>query len=216
MATRSRASPASASIRSRSPATSSRSTRDVFDALDLANVRSIASFDAAAVQARLERLPWIATAELTRVYPDRLDVRIAERKPFAVWARGDRSYLIDATGRVLSAVSATSAPICRRSRARAPPPRPRSCWRSSQRYPSLSRAARGGGAGRRAALDAASSRVASPSSCRPTARRPCSRQIDSERRARPPRRRRELDHRLQGPRAHHRARAEDAESPPRS
>lgn len=77
---------------------------DVFDALDLANVRSIVSFDAKAVRSRLERLPWIATAELTRIYPGGLDVRITERKPFAVWTRGGRNYLIDNTGRVLSPV----------------------------------------------------------------------------------------------------------------
>ncbi len=82
---------------------------DVFDALDLGNARSMASFDASAVRARLERLPWIATAELTRVFPGGLDVRITERKPFAVWARGEQRYLIDRTGRVLSPVSATAA-----------------------------------------------------------------------------------------------------------
>jgi cell division protein FtsQ len=84
--------------------------RDVFDALDLGNVRSFAGLDAAVVKGRLERVPWIATAELTRVYPNRLDVRVTERKPFAVWARGERSYLIDGTGRVLTAVNGASLP----------------------------------------------------------------------------------------------------------
>jgi cell division protein FtsQ len=79
--------------------------RDVFDALDLANARSIASFDADEVKARIERLSWVATAQLTRVFPNRMDVRITERRPFAVWTRGERDYLIDATGRVLGAVS---------------------------------------------------------------------------------------------------------------
>lgn len=80
---------------------------DVFDALDLANARSLASFDADAAKRRIERLPWVETVDLRHVYPDSLDVRITERKPFAVWRRGDRSYLIDATGRVLSAIGAT-------------------------------------------------------------------------------------------------------------
>lgn len=84
--------------------------RDVFDVLDLANARSYASFDAKAAKDRIERLPWVATAELTRVYPDRLDIRIRERTPFAVWARGEQTYLIDATGRVLSAVSGALPP----------------------------------------------------------------------------------------------------------
>lgn len=78
---------------------------DIFSALDLGNARSLASFDTSGVRSRLERLPWIATAELTRVWPNRLDVRITERKAFAVWSRGGRDYLIDRSGRVLSAVN---------------------------------------------------------------------------------------------------------------
>jgi cell division protein FtsQ len=83
---------------------------DVFDALDLGNVKSIVSLDAEAVKARLERLPWIATAEIKRVYPNRLEIRVTERKPFAVWERGDRSYLIDDTGRVLTALGSAKFP----------------------------------------------------------------------------------------------------------
>jgi len=84
--------------------------RDVFDALDLANVRTFAALDTAAVKARIERLSWIDTAELTRVFPGRLDIRVTERKPYAVWSRADRFYLIDKTGRVLAAVSGETLP----------------------------------------------------------------------------------------------------------
>jgi len=84
--------------------------RDIFDALDLANVRTFAALDTAAVKARIERLPWIAAAELTRVYPARLEVRVTERKPFALWSRSDRLYLIDKTGRVLAAVTDAALP----------------------------------------------------------------------------------------------------------
>lgn len=84
--------------------------RDVFDALDLANVRTFAALDTATVKARIERLPWIDTAELTRVFPGRLEIRVTERKPFAVWSRADRHYLIDRTGRVLAAVNGETLP----------------------------------------------------------------------------------------------------------
>jgi cell division protein FtsQ len=84
--------------------------RDVFDALDLANVRTFAALDTKAVKARIERLSWIDTAELTRVFPGRLDIRVTERKPFAVWSRADRHYLIDKTGRVLATVSGETLP----------------------------------------------------------------------------------------------------------
>ena len=81
---------------------------DIFDAVDLDNVHSFLSLDAGAVRARIERLPWVLAAELTREFPGRLNVRISERKPSAVWRRGDREFLIDQTGRVLSAVKAGS------------------------------------------------------------------------------------------------------------
>lgn len=77
---------------------------DVFDALDLNEVRSLLSFDSAAARERIERLPWVATASINRVYPGALKINIAERKPAALWIKGDREYLIDVTGRVLSAV----------------------------------------------------------------------------------------------------------------
>lgn len=80
----------------------------IFDALDLGNVRSMLRFDALAVRERMERLPWIASATVTRVFPDRLEVRVIERAPFALWRRGEREYLIDASGRVLSAVTTGS------------------------------------------------------------------------------------------------------------
>lgn len=84
--------------------------RDVFDALDLANVRTFAALDTATVKSRIERLPWIDTAEITRVFPGRLDIRVTERKPYALWSRADNLYLIDKTGRVLAAVNGETLP----------------------------------------------------------------------------------------------------------
>ena len=42
--------------------------------------------------------------------PDRLEVRITERTPFAVWRLGARHVLIDKTGRVLAAVPPDAMP----------------------------------------------------------------------------------------------------------
>lgn len=75
---------------------------DILDALKLAGARTWRSFDADAARTRIEQLPWIATASLTRVYPGQLEVRISERKAFAVWQHGHRATLIDVTGRALS------------------------------------------------------------------------------------------------------------------
>jgi cell division protein FtsQ len=83
---------------------------DVFEALDLPNVRSMLHFDGRAARARIERLPWVATAALTRLYPGQLEVRLTERKPFALWQRGERHFVIDETGRVLTAIPAAAMP----------------------------------------------------------------------------------------------------------
>lgn len=77
---------------------------DVFEALDLASTRSLATFDAAAAKTRIEALPWIEKAELVWTYPGGLNVRVTERKPWAVWQHGKRRVLVDDTGRVLATV----------------------------------------------------------------------------------------------------------------
>ena len=70
---------------------------DIFEAIGLKRARTMLSFDPAAAQARLAELPWIQQASLERVFPDRLEVRVTERTPVAVWSRGERSFLIDGT-----------------------------------------------------------------------------------------------------------------------
>jgi cell division protein FtsQ len=56
----------------------------------------------------LERLPWVARAIVTRQFPDRLTVAIAERVPVAVWRHEKRDVLIDASGRQIVDVAAGS------------------------------------------------------------------------------------------------------------
>ncbi len=79
---------------------------DIFDALDLPNVRTFAEFDAAAALKRIERLAWVDTAQITREYPGVLKVQVRERRPAAIWQRADKDYLIDTAGRVLAHVAA--------------------------------------------------------------------------------------------------------------
>ena len=81
---------------------------DVFDALDLANVKTFPGLDTAAVLKRIERITWVDTAQITRVFPGMLNIEIKERTPAAIWRRGDKSYLIDATGRTLGPVQQTN------------------------------------------------------------------------------------------------------------
>ena len=71
------------------------SDSDIFDALDLANARSLLSFHSTAARRRIEALPWIETASITREIPGALDIRVTERKPTALWLHEGREILID-------------------------------------------------------------------------------------------------------------------------
>lgn len=82
------------------------SDSDVFSAIDLPHAGALATFDAAAAQSRIEQLPWVETASISRIYPGALEVRITERRPAAVWLDDGREYLVDGSGRVLSALKA--------------------------------------------------------------------------------------------------------------
>ncbi len=78
----------------------------IFEALGVSPAISLLRFDAAAARTRIEALPWIKSARLMRVFPDRLHVEVRERAAFAVWRRGDSRALIDADGHVLAQIAA--------------------------------------------------------------------------------------------------------------
>jgi cell division protein FtsQ len=77
---------------------------DIFDAVGLDSMQTMLSFDSRAAQDRIERLPWVERASIERVLPDRLEVRVSERLPSALWRLGNRNFLIDKSGRILAAV----------------------------------------------------------------------------------------------------------------
>jgi cell division protein FtsQ len=82
----------------------------IFETLELDRVRSLVSFNAVAARERIEKLPWVDTASITRLMPDTLAIAITERKPFAVWQLGDRETLVDAGGRRLGGIRSGAAP----------------------------------------------------------------------------------------------------------
>jgi cell division protein FtsQ len=83
---------------------------DIYAALDLDSTRTLLTFDASAARARIEQLPWISRASIERVVPDRIEIRVTERVPFAVWRSGERNWLIDRAGRKLQPVPTNLMP----------------------------------------------------------------------------------------------------------
>ncbi len=63
---------------------------------------SLVGFDAGRARALLENLDWVAQATVMRKYPNRLDIVVTERQPFAIWQRDGAHYVIDQTGTAMS------------------------------------------------------------------------------------------------------------------
>ena len=71
---------------------------------------------------RLEALPWVADAEVTRELPGTVVVSVRERRPAAVVAGGGAAVLVDADGRVLAEPTAADGPQVQVVVGDAPPP----------------------------------------------------------------------------------------------
>src|SRR6266545_4367114 len=65
---------------------------------------SLIGFDANRARKLLENLDWVASAEVVRRFPNRLDIVVGEREPFAIWQRGGMHYVIDKAGTAVSAI----------------------------------------------------------------------------------------------------------------
>ncbi len=82
---------------------SKNTTREMLlKALGLPFANSSLSYDAAEAQDRLMKLGWVASAEVRRILPSRLEVLLSEREPFARWADAQNiAQAIDRDGRIL-------------------------------------------------------------------------------------------------------------------
>ena len=74
----------------------------VLDRLDIKQDPSLLTFDVDAARARVALLPWVDHATLKKLFPNTLEVVIAERTPFAIWQHGGELSLIDASGKVIT------------------------------------------------------------------------------------------------------------------
>jgi cell division protein FtsQ len=79
---------------------------DILERLGLDGWTSTIGFDAEAARERIAALPWVETVAVRKIYPEALEIRIAERKPFAIWQHGSELSLIERDGRVIAPYSA--------------------------------------------------------------------------------------------------------------
>lgn len=70
---------------------------------------SLLSVDLAQLRGALQALPWVAHAEIRRVWPDRLTIQVTERTPLVVYQGEDGgNVVIDTTGAPIDAVDAAA------------------------------------------------------------------------------------------------------------
>ena len=72
---------------------------DVLQALWQTGAQSLPSLDPEAARQTLEAMPWIESASVAKIYPDRVAIKLAERKPFALWQKGRELFVVDRAGR---------------------------------------------------------------------------------------------------------------------
>ncbi len=65
--------------------------------------QSIFTVDIQAARQRLEKLDWVASADVQRRYPDDILVRIVEKLPFALWQSPAGVYVVERNGKVITA-----------------------------------------------------------------------------------------------------------------
>ena len=75
---------------------------DVLAALDVDTGVPLLSVDLELIRSQLETLPWVKHAEVTRILPGALKVKLTERTPFALWQQDGNVRLIDETGHVIT------------------------------------------------------------------------------------------------------------------
>jgi len=74
---------------------------DILASAGVTDDTALLFFDVGAARARLESNPWIATATVQKLYPDRLQIAVIEREAFALWQQNGRVFVISDDGTVL-------------------------------------------------------------------------------------------------------------------
>lgn len=78
------------------------SKAEILAALNVEIGTPLLSFDVDAARLRIEQIGWVAEAKVQRILPDRLEISIVERDPFAIWQIEGKRKLVDGQGVVVA------------------------------------------------------------------------------------------------------------------
>ena len=65
---------------------------------------SLVGFDAKHARRLLESIDWVQSASVRMIHPNRLEIEVTEREPFALWQLEGTFYVIDRTGAAMSSL----------------------------------------------------------------------------------------------------------------
>jgi cell division protein FtsQ len=81
------------------------SDAEILQALDFRAGRSLPFLDVDAARQRLMANPLVQTATVRKLYPDKIEIKLVERHPFALWQRDGQLYVIADDGTVIDKAS---------------------------------------------------------------------------------------------------------------
>ena len=75
---------------------------DILEKIGLDGTTSLMALDAAATRDALKTLPWILDAEVRKIYPDTIEVKLKEKVAFGIWQHGSELSLIEQDGKPIA------------------------------------------------------------------------------------------------------------------
>lgn len=71
---------------------------DILQMIWMTGAQTLPALDVAEAREAIEAMPWIESAKVTKVYPDRVAVEVVEKRPYALWQHGRELTVIDRDG----------------------------------------------------------------------------------------------------------------------
>ncbi|WP_208440493.1 cell division protein FtsQ/DivIB [Bartonella raoultii] len=75
--------------------------QEVLKILELEAAQSIFAFNVDRARSLLEKQAWIQSANIQKIYPNRVRISIVEREPYAIWQHDGVMDIVDSTGRII-------------------------------------------------------------------------------------------------------------------
>ncbi|WP_273756319.1 cell division protein FtsQ/DivIB [Bartonella sp. MM73XJBT] len=75
--------------------------QEILKILELEAAQSIFAFNVDRARSLLEKQAWVQSANIQKIYPNRVRISLVEREPYAIWQHDGVVDVVDSTGRVI-------------------------------------------------------------------------------------------------------------------